>query len=59
MKKTNSSTKEHIKISMEKPMVMEICSDYDETTLRHVHKSKWKIDMKQKLAAHLLALYNE
>ncbi|VIO89204.1 Uncharacterized protein BM_BM5346 [Brugia malayi] len=40
MKQTNSSTGKHIRISMEEPKEMGICSDYDETTLRHVHKNK-------------------
>uniref|UniRef100_A0AAF5PLB3 PDZ domain-containing protein n=1 Tax=Wuchereria bancrofti TaxID=6293 RepID=A0AAF5PLB3_WUCBA len=40
MKQTNSLTGKHITISMEEPKEMGICSDYDETTLRHVHKNK-------------------
>ncbi|VDK83347.1 unnamed protein product [Litomosoides sigmodontis] len=40
IKKASSSTKKHIQISMDNPKVMEICSDYDETTLRNVHKNK-------------------
>ncbi|CAG9529471.1 unnamed protein product [Cercopithifilaria johnstoni] len=40
IKKTNSSIGKHITISMEEPKVIEICSDYDERTLKRVQKSK-------------------
>uniref|UniRef100_A0A158Q8M5 PDZ domain-containing protein n=1 Tax=Elaeophora elaphi TaxID=1147741 RepID=A0A158Q8M5_9BILA len=40
MKQANPPTGKHITISKEAPKIMTICSDYDETTLKHVHKSK-------------------
>ncbi|VBB32103.1 unnamed protein product [Acanthocheilonema viteae] len=40
IKKTNSSTGKHITISKEEPNVTEICTDYDQATLKHVHKKR-------------------
>uniref|UniRef100_A0A915PI65 PDZ domain-containing protein n=1 Tax=Setaria digitata TaxID=48799 RepID=A0A915PI65_9BILA len=39
-KQTNSATTKHATISKEEPKEIGICSDYDETMLKHVHKNK-------------------
>ncbi|OZC08538.1 hypothetical protein X798_04472, partial [Onchocerca flexuosa] len=38
IKQTSSPVTKHITISMQEPKEMEICSDYDETMLKHVQK---------------------